>query len=57
MELSILNKAKPEDIHTTPYPYIVIENALNDTLYEELSKSYPSDSDIIGDAEVKNLRN
>ena len=53
MSISLLAKAKKEDVKTFPYPYIVIENVLNDDLYKELEQSYPSDTEI-GGANLEN---
>ncbi len=39
--LSILQKAKAENVVKNPYPHIVIENALPDDLYSSLLKSRP----------------
>ena len=57
MDISLLNKAKKSDLITDPFPYLVIENALDDDLYEELSLSYPSDEHIMGDDEAALMRN
>ena len=47
--ISILQKAKKGDIRTEPFPYIVIENALDDSYYDQLESSYPSDEIIIAE--------
>lgn len=46
MSISILAKAKPEDIKLDPYPHIVIRNAIDEPLYNQLSKEYPSTEEI-----------
>ena len=46
MTISVLGKAKKEDVKTDPFPYLVIENALDDSYYAELEASYPSDEMI-----------
>ena len=40
--LSLLQNASKADVRTEPYPHIVVDNALPDDLYEELSRSFPS---------------
>jgi len=40
--LSILQNLKTADIKLTPYPYVVIDKALPEKLYRQLSKAYPS---------------
>tara|TARA_Y100000310_G_scaffold333165_1_gene410145 strand:+ start:327 stop:1067 length:741 start_codon:yes stop_codon:yes gene_type:complete len=46
LSLSILAKAKPEDIRIYPYPHIVIRNAIDEPLYNQLAKEYPSIEEI-----------
>ncbi len=41
-ELSVLQRACTSDVHHDPFPYVVIENALPDTLYERLAETFPS---------------
>jgi len=38
---SVLKKAKKEDIKNSPFPYLVIKDALDKKLYKKLSKNYP----------------
>jgi len=54
--LSLLKKAKKQDVVSSPFPYVVIKNALDDDLYEELVSSYPSDSQISGGNMGNNIR-
>jgi hypothetical protein len=44
--LSVLRKATPADIVRAPFPYLVLKNCLDQELYEELSRTYPSDETI-----------
>jgi len=39
--LSLLQNANKAGVRTEPYPHIVVDNALPDDLYEELSRSFP----------------
>jgi hypothetical protein len=41
-ELSVLQRARKSDVHPDPFPYVVIENALPDALYERLAETFPS---------------
>lgn len=41
MNLSILQKFKPENLYLEPFPYIYIENALPQDLYDQLAREYP----------------
>lgn len=47
--LSIFSNFKPSDLRLEPYPYVVIENALDEPLYRELATSYPDYSTIVRD--------
>ncbi len=47
--LSLLRKARPELVRWNPYPYIVIENALDEDFYNELATGFPPD-DIVRSA-------
>ncbi len=40
--LSLLQNASKADVRTEPYSHIVVDSALPDDLYEELSRSFPS---------------
>lgn len=46
-KLSVLQNFKPSHLKISPYPYLVIQNALPENIYQELSETYPSDSFII----------
>ena len=50
-ELSLLRKA--EEIHLAPFPYIVIDDALPEDIYNELLETRPSYEWIIHDRETK----
>ncbi len=52
--LSILSKVSSADIVHDPYPHIVIENALDDALYQELFESLPSEELVLDGREKKN---
>ena len=54
MTISVLGKARKEDIKEDPFPYLVIENALDDAYYAELAASYPADEVIAGTTEMDN---
>ena len=54
MTISVLGKAKKEDVKTDPFPYLVIENALDDSYYAELEAAYPSDRIIAGTTRMEN---
>jgi len=41
MNLSVLQKFKDKNFHLEPFPYICIENALPEELYQQLSEEYP----------------
>ena len=43
---SVLKKAKKKNINTKYFPYIIIKDALDDDLYENLVKNYPSLEEI-----------
>lgn len=46
-KLSALKNARKSDLRTEPYPYIVVQNALDEDIYQELYKSYPSDQVMV----------
>ncbi len=52
--LSILSKVSAADIIHEPYPHIVIENALDDALFQELLESLPPEELILDGREKKN---
>ena len=39
--LSVLQNFKPENLYLSPFPYIYIENALPQNLYDQLAAEYP----------------
>lgn len=43
--LSVLRNFKPEMLRLQPYPHLIIENCLDEEIYEYLSKNYPLDHD------------
>ena len=51
--LSILSNFDQAQIHTEPYPYIVIKNALPEDLYQQLEANFPSEEHVIDGREVK----
>ena len=51
--LSILSHANKQDIQNEPYPYIVIKNALDINIFEQLQKEYPNIDVIINHREKK----
>ena len=44
---SILKKAKKENINTDYFPYIIIKDALDEKLYDDLINNYPSLDDLL----------
>ena len=52
--LSILSKVSAADIIHDPYPHIVIENALDETLFQELFESLPPEKLVLDGREKKN---
>jgi hypothetical protein len=50
-KLSILRKAKVSDVRLSPFPHIVINDCLDRDLYDELSRTYPSD-DLIANLNI-----
>ena len=55
MEYSVLKNAKKENINLKYFPYIVIENALDEELYNRLSLEYPTLQDIKVESSSPNL--
>lgn len=51
--LSILSHANKQDVQTEPYPYIVIRNALDAAIFEQLQKEFPSPDVVINQREKK----
>ena len=56
MSISLLAKFTKEDVKSEPYPYVVIENALDENFYRELEESYPTDEQIAGSNLNNNTR-
>ena len=54
--LSLLQNYKVEDLRVNPFPYLVIENALPDSICEELLSTYPSPESQGVDQSQNNLR-
>lgn len=44
--LSVLQNFREEQLQTSPFPYLVIENALPQSIFEELATTYPSEEFI-----------
>lgn len=40
--LSLLQRAKPDHVQRSPYPLLVLDDALPEPLYDELERSFPS---------------
>ncbi len=51
--LSILSRAAKGDLRLTPFPHLVIENALAPELFAELSATFPADDVVVNGREVK----
>lgn len=51
--LSILSNASELDIRTEPYPHLVIKNALDKEVYEQLENEYPDPSLVLDGREKK----
>lgn len=45
--LSILARARPEDVRLDPYPHVVVRDALDPTTYAQLAGSYPAYKDVV----------
>jgi hypothetical protein len=45
--LSILARARPEDVVLDPYPHVVIKHALYPDTYAQLAASYPKYKDVV----------
>lgn len=54
--LSVLQSARPGDVRTDPYPYVVIRNALPEDLYEELARTFPDPGMLNGAGGANNKR-
>lgn len=57
MSISILKNAQKKHINLNYFPYIIIEDALDEDLYEQLSNEYPSSNDIINSEDEKSDKN
>ena len=55
MSHSLLGRARKEHVKVYPYPYLVIESALDDSYYAELEVAYPSD-EVIAAADHQSLK-
>lgn len=53
-ELNILQNIDNGSVFFEPFPYLIINNALPQELYKELSSNYPSNEIIAGDDLLKN---
>lgn len=51
--LSILSKCSIADLRLEPFPHLVVENALDPALYEQLESCFPSDALIVDDRPIK----
>ena len=47
--LSILQRAKLEDVRTEPFPYIVIKDALPEPIYAALEQHFLSDAELVAE--------
>ncbi len=45
--VSILSRARPDDLRREPFPHLVIHGALPESYFRELEDSYPSDALIV----------
>ena len=54
--LSLLQNYKVQDLRINPFPYLVIENALPDSICEELLSTYPSPESQGVDQTLNNFR-
>lgn len=50
-QLSILKKFSPECLYFDPFPHIVIENALDESVYSELFEDFPTREEFLRDKE------
>lgn len=53
--LSVLQRATKADVMLDPYPYMVIENALPEDLYQQLAKEYPGYETVVRNRPLRNL--
>ena len=54
-KLSVLQNFRDHHLKTSPFPYLVIEKALPEEIYEELSASFPSERFIFDNHRSKEL--
>ena len=47
--LSILQRARLEDVRTEPFPYIVIKDALPEPIYAALEQHFLSDAELVAE--------
>jgi hypothetical protein len=47
--LSVLQRAKLEDVRTEPFPYIVIKDALPEPIYSALERHFLSDMELLAE--------
>src|SRR5262245_64766979 len=40
--ISVLQRARQENVRLHPFPYLVVQNALPEKIYRELAQSFPS---------------
>jgi hypothetical protein len=52
-KLSILSNASTLDVRTEPYPHIVIKNALDPEIYQQLADEYPDPAVVLNGREKK----
>ncbi len=53
-QISVLQKVTASDIHLTPFPHLVVRDALPQTLYGELEDNFPSLEAVAGKAVLPN---
>jgi hypothetical protein len=53
---SILHTAAKADIHDWPFPHLVVENALDDALYERLAREFPAPAVLLDGRELESNR-
>jgi len=55
-QLSLLSRFTPDKLHLDPYPHIIIEDALNKTIADELLNQFPNSSVVNSDESMDNSR-
>jgi len=53
LRLSILSNASEIDVRTEPYPHLIIKNALDPEIYEQLAKEYPDPAVVLNGRKKK----